>query len=52
MKLFHIIQSEEEAQLYVLIKAEIKTKLGLKYASYYFRAHHMTWLASVIGLIM
>lgn len=45
MKLFHIIQSEEEAQLYVLIKAD-KTKLGLKYASYYFRAHHMTWLAS------
>lgn len=27
MKLFHIIQSEEEVQLYVLIKAEIKQKL-------------------------
>lgn len=26
MKLFHTIQSEEEAQLYVLIKAEIKNK--------------------------
>lgn len=30
MKLFHIIQSEEEAQLYVLIKAEIKTKTWTK----------------------